>query len=256
MITETIKIEIPTDLVVGNSQEINYDLLKGKTLIGLSGFARSGKDSIAKILTKRLGFKRVSFADTLKRDLNEYFKVEVFEDLQNNNININFDLIDFLNPPTIEIKEILRPYMIWFGEEMKKINGIHHWTNRAFSSLTKEDQKIVITDVRRINELELFRNSKEYQKRRNQNRANLGITVDAIFDINSDYNSLLFYVNQLHVKDDDNLTVETILQAMTEWIFEDTIYVDSRIQDINNYRERHLMLKINELVLKYPEYFI
>ena len=253
---ETIKLGIPSELITGNSQEINYNLLKGKTLIGLCGFARSGKDSIAKVLTNRLGFKRISFADILKKDLNEYFIDEVYEELQNKNINIDYNLIDFLNPSTIEIKEALRPYMIWFGEEMKKINGIHHWTNRAFSSLGESDKKIVITDVRRVNELELFRNSKEYQKRRNKNRADLGISVDTIFDITSDYDSLLFYVNQLHIEDNDQLTINTILQAMNEWMFESTIFVDSRIQDINNYRERHLLLKINDLALKYPEYFI
>ena len=106
--TETIKLQIPSGLITGNSQEINYDLLKGKTLVGLCGFARSGKDSIAKILTRRLGFKRISFADILKQDLNEFFKDEVYEDLLSNNVNIEYNSIDFLNPTTIEIKEILR----------------------------------------------------------------------------------------------------------------------------------------------------
>ena len=37
------------------------------TLIGLTGFARSGKDSVGKILIENHGFRRVAFGDTLKR---------------------------------------------------------------------------------------------------------------------------------------------------------------------------------------------
>ncbi len=63
-----MNLDIPIELIDNASHEINYDNLDNKVLIGLMGYARSGKDTIAKFLVSRLGFKRLSFADTLKED--------------------------------------------------------------------------------------------------------------------------------------------------------------------------------------------
>lgn len=251
-----INLEIPAELVDNGSHEINYQNLKNKILIGLCGYARSGKDTIAKALVKRLGFKRISFADTLKEDLNDFFRVQVFDDLKKIGIEIEFESIDFVSPPTQEIKEILRPYMIWFGEKMKEINGVHHWTNRAFSKIEEFDKKLVVTDVRRLNEIEIFRNSKQFQISRNKNREELGIEIPFIYEVDSEFDSLLFYVNQLHNEDDDTLTQQTILRAMQEWVIADTIYIDSRIQNITDYHEKHINIQIRKLVTKYLDYFI
>ena len=35
-------------------------------IIGLSGYAQSGKDSVASILTSKYGFERVAFADAIR----------------------------------------------------------------------------------------------------------------------------------------------------------------------------------------------
>ena len=251
-----IDLEIPTELIDNASQEIDYRNLRGKIVVGLAGFSRSGKDTIAKTLIKRLGFKRISFADTLKEDLNEFLKDQVYYDLISNDSPLDMELINFLHPSTQEVKEILRPYMIWFGEKMKQINGPHHWTNRAFSKIEPDDRKLVISDVRRINELEIFRNSKEFQKIRNKNREELGINIPSYYEVDAEYDSLLFFVNQIHNKDDDSLTKQTIMKAIEEWLFTDTIYIDSRIQDITNYHEKHVVIQVKKLVEKYPEYFI
>lgn len=51
----------------------------GPTLLGLSGFARSGKDTAGSILVERHGFRRVAFGDTLKdvaEDLNPIIQHE------------------------------------------------------------------------------------------------------------------------------------------------------------------------------------
>lgn len=251
-----MNLDIPLELIDDASHEINYGNLNEKILIGLIGYARSGKDTIAKTFVSRLGFKRISFADTLKEDLNEFFKVQVWEDLKNKNINLNFSEIDFLNPPNDEIKEILRPYMIWFGEKMKEINGPHHWTNRAFSKITDLDHKLVITDVRRVNELEIFKNNKEFQRIRNKNREELGLDISSIFEIDAQFDSLLLHVNQIHNKDQDLLTQRTILCALEDWLITDTIYIDSRIQNIGDYHKRHVLLQVYNLIKKYPKYFI
>jgi len=251
-----MNLDIPEELIDNASHEINYSNLDDKILIGLMGYARSGKDTLAKTLTERLGFKRLSFADTLKEDLNEFFKTQVWEDLKNKNIDLDFEDIDFLFPKNNEVKEILRPYMIWFGERMKEINGPHHWTNRAFSKIEEVDHKLVITDVRRINELEIFKNNKEFQKIRYKNRQELGLDISPFYEIDGQFDSILLFVNQIHNRDEDYLTKETILKAMEEWLITDTVYIDSRIQNIGDYHKRHVLFQIKELVKKYPKYFI
>lgn len=253
-----MNLEIPGELITKNANEINLNLLNGKVLVGLCGYARSGKDTIGQMLVKRLGFKRISFGDMLKQDLNDYMRPQVFEDLQTKGIDIAYNDIDFLNPSTLQIKEILRKYMIWYGEKMKKINGIHHWTNRAFQQINPEDAKIVITDVRRPNELEIFRNNRTYIEKCKRNRRILNLPHSPLDDEEYDlkFETLLFYITQLHNRDEDNLTIETVLTAMEEWLFDEIIEVDSRIQDTQDYRNRHILQLVRDLANKYPQYLI
>lgn len=251
-----INLEIPVELIDNNSHEINYSNLNNKILIGLCGYSKSGKDTIARELVKNLGFKRISFADTLKEDLNENFRYSIWQDLKERGTHVEIEEMDFLNPPNDEMKELLRPYMIWFGEKMKEINGPHHWTNRAFSKILDSDKKLVITDVRRTNELQIFKNSKIYQEIRIKNRSELGLENPTFLNSNSNYEHLLFFVNQIHNRDEDYLTQQTILRAQEDWLFADTIYVDSRIQDITDYHEKHIKIQVRKLASKYPEYFI
>jgi hypothetical protein len=161
-----------------------------------------------------------------------------------------------LNPKNSETKEVLRPYMIWFGEKMKEINGPHHWTNRAFSKINEDDHKLVITDVRRINELEIFKNNIEFQKLRNKNREEIGLDLYSIYEIDAKFDSILLHVNQIHNKDSDQLTKDTLLMAIEDWLITDTVLIDSRIQNINDYHKRHVLLQVSNLVKKYPKYFI
>ena len=253
-----MNLDIPVELITKDSNDIQYQLLENKLLIGLCGYTQSGKDTLGNALVNHLGFKRISFADLLKKDLNEHMKYTVFNDLQERGFNIELELIDFENPSTIEIKEVLRPYMIWYGEEMKKLNGIHHWTNRALSQIEENDTKLVITDVRRINELELFKNSRTFKEKCLQNRRDVNMPTDSpyesdVYDLNFD--TLFFYVNQLGNTDLDHLTKETILHSFEHWLFDDIIEIDSRIKGLN-YQKLHILNHIQKLVQKYPKYLI
>jgi dephospho-CoA kinase len=92
--------------------------------IGLTGKARSGKDTVANYLVERHQFKRVAFGDSLKR-----FLSEIFPDLINE------------NKP--------RALLQRFGQSMREFDEdvwIKHALNKANGS------KIVITDVRQPNE--------------------------------------------------------------------------------------------------------
>lgn len=253
-------IEIPGELLTSGDSEINFELLKNKTIIGLCGYARSGKDTVGKMMIEKMNFKRISFGDVLKKDLDEHMKSHVLEDLTKKGLEISIEDINFSNPKNAEIKEILRPYMIWFGETMKIKNGIHHWTNRALLEIG-DNKKIVITDVRRVNELELFKYNKEQQRKKLQN------IIDAEMPISNldfaqknqtiqEFDSLLIHINQLKLIDGDQKTIDTIRMAQEDWLFDYTVYVDSRIPDREGYRNTYIYNNLLKIIDKYPKYFI
>lgn len=259
--SDGIAIDIPIELSGGDhSDNVDFSLINGKIVVGLCGYAKSGKDTIGKVISERLGFKRIAFGDVLKSDLNNYMKLLVIDDLVNKGIQIDLDDIDFLNPRTGKIKEILRPYMIWFGEKMKKIKGIHYWTNRALA-LSFGHDKIVITDVRRVNELELFNNNNEFYKKFSESMEASGVMVDkSLYErngiANKPFKSLLVHVNQLGLSDDDVLTLDAIKAATEQWLFDHTILIDSRIPDEIKYREKHVDMHIAGMIHKFPSYFL
>lgn len=253
-----MEIEIPGELITEDSKEIQYGRLDNKILIGLCGYKKSGKDTIGRMMVERLGFKRIAFADMLKKEMNDYMRMAIFNDIQEKGINIEFESIDFENPETNETKEILRPYMIWFGEEMKKLNGIHYWTNRALSQIGREDRKIVLTDVRRSNELALFKKSRSFIEKCQKNRRLIDMPKDSPYDEETydlNFETLFIYVSQLENKDDDNLTKNVILESFENWLFDEIIEIDSRIKN-SEYQERHIIEHIKKLSLSYPNYFI
>ncbi len=224
----------------------------------MCGYKKSGKDTLGNMLVERLSFKRIAFADMLKKDMNEYMKSIIFDDLQEKGININFEDLDFEKPKNNEIKEILRPYMIWFGEEMKNLNGIHHWTNRALSQIEPDDYKVVITDVRRLNELELFKNSRSFIDKCKKNRRDINMPKNSPYDeelYDSNFETLFLYVNQLNNRDEDVLTKQTIIESLENWLFDEIIEIDSRIKDSHS-QKLHIINHIHELIKKYPNYFI
>lgn len=77
---------------------------KRKVIIAISGYARTGKDTLCKFLIdeyKKYGFvaKRFSFADALKEDLKDYVS------------SYGYDIFSLDG----EEKELFRPLMVWKG---------------------------------------------------------------------------------------------------------------------------------------------
>ena len=258
VILENVNLEIPSELIKGTSHEINYSLIKNKTIIGLCGYAGSGKDIIGSALEKRLNFKRVSFAMAIKKIMDEHMTQQVYEDLKKRGFEINLEDINQANPKNRDIKELIRPYLIWFGETVKQLNGQHYWTNRALEEV-KDSKKIVITDVRRVNEIELFDGGTEHYKKSDNNLKEVGLTPKFSFLTNPrGYESLLLNINQRNLVDKDKLTHDTINMAFEKWLFDEIIYVDSELPSDNNeiFRKKHIMNHIVRLTQKYPQYFI
>ncbi len=120
-------------------------------IIGLSGYAQSGKDSTAELLCLNYGYTRLAFADPMRQALMI--------------INPKLDSItrvsDFVgdygwdvakkNP---EVRRLLQVLGTDFG---RKMLGDDVWINIALSGIKSED-KIVISDVRYPNEAQAIKN--------------------------------------------------------------------------------------------------
>lgn len=121
-------------------------------VIGVSGVARSGKDSFYLLLKRKLeplGFtcERTAFADELKSDLKPIILSE---------FNINIDHC------SNKEKELIRPFMVSYGSLARSLNK-EHWINKVKVKIFKEQllpkSISVITDVRYPNEQLFVKNN-------------------------------------------------------------------------------------------------
>lgn len=112
-------------------------------MIGLTGVARSGKDTFYTILnkyftSKNINSKRLAFADNLKKEMHGFIK-EKFK----------IDLLKCSN----EEKELIRPLMVAYGKCRRSQTEGKYWTsllNEKVEELKKDNTIPIITDVRYI----------------------------------------------------------------------------------------------------------
>ncbi len=263
---QDFNIELPKEVLTpGKHNEINFDLLEGKVIVGLMGYSKSGKDFIAKTFIDDYGYQRVAFADNIKKEMNKYLKEAVCEDInareliEVDNLSargalVNWrpwtvDKIDFFTED-LDTKKVLRPYIIWYGEKLRTINGKFCWINRALEEDAKDMNKIVLSDVRRLAELDVFKSSNEYKKRFNISMAEAGIMDTQMVNMNN-FGTLLLEVNQFGLTDSDKLTIDTIQYARENWMIDDTFYVDSRVPNIGTAREKSIKGQIKRVVKKF-----
>lgn len=110
-------------------------------MIGISGLARSGKDTLANNFSEiifedwGLNVKIFSFADEIKKQADNFIKN-------------NYKLSAF-SEDTQE-KEIIRDFLVCHGETMKKIYGNTIWADIVIKKIKETDGKFfpIITDVR------------------------------------------------------------------------------------------------------------
>ena len=108
-------------------------------MIGITGIARSGKDtlglSLLKIINKssKKKAKIYSIADILKKDLNYLIKK-------------NFGFSSFTEDTNQ--KNLIRPILVEYGEAMKREHGDDVWIDKLIKSVNFEKYIPIITDVR------------------------------------------------------------------------------------------------------------
>lgn len=261
---QDINIQIPEQVITSEKHnQINFKNLEGKIIIGLMGYSKSGKDTIAKNFIDNFGYQRVAFADNIKKEMNQYMKEAVCNDLNQREFDEasknKYALVtlepwvpenlDFFTE-NLDIKKAIRPYIIWYGETLRKINGEFYWINKAFAEDAKNIDKIVLSDVRRLAELEVFKNSNEFNKRFRHSLVETGAQVE-YNPITNNYGTLLFEISQFGLTDNDKLTLETIQYAHENWLVDDIFRVDSRLPEKGPARVKSVEIQVKKITKKF-----
>jgi Domain of unknown function (DUF4406) len=117
-------------------------------LIGLSGYARSGKDTVADYLVDSYGYKKMSFADPMKQallTLNPTIDVGGTPAALSQAILMGWDDLK-------AISSDIRPLLQRMGTEVgRNMWGEDFWVNAALNSIP-DGSKVVFADVRFPNE--------------------------------------------------------------------------------------------------------
>ncbi len=121
-------------------------------IIGLAGYAQSGKDTVAEILINRFGYKRVAFADKLKEfayDTNPIVGYVAGEPITLKHV------VDRAGWESAKTNTNIRRYLQDIGLAARNHFSQTFWVDQAMRQVT--DLKVVITDVRFINEADTIR---------------------------------------------------------------------------------------------------
>ena len=131
-------------------------------IIGIAGFQGSGKDTIADYLQNIYGFKRDSFASTLKDAVAAVFgwNRELLEGRTTESRQwretVDSWWADRLNMPNLTPRLVLQ---LWGTEVARKAFHDDTWIASLENKLSRAHNDIVITDVRFPNEIQAVRNA-------------------------------------------------------------------------------------------------
>lgn len=124
-------------------------------IIGLSGYARSGKDTIAEHLVEKYGFVRVSFADPMREALYRLNPMISVHDMTHVPLASAVDGMGWE-----EVKKAsadLRGLLQRMGTEVgRNMFGESFWVDQAFSKI-QSGANVVVSDVRFKNEADAIR---------------------------------------------------------------------------------------------------
>jgi hypothetical protein len=116
-------------------------------LIGISGAAQAGKDTIGGVLVKRYGFERLAFADTLRA---VSYALDPIVDLFGTRLSTVVDDLGW-EQAKLQNPEIRRTLQRFGTEVGRNILGENLWVDTTFA-LMEPGKDYVITDMRFPNE--------------------------------------------------------------------------------------------------------
>lgn len=120
-------------------------------IIGLAGYAQSGKDTVAKYLVENHGYTRIAFADKIRE-----FVYEMNPLISGNNFRSGQtvkDMVDELGWDIAKQVTDVRQILQRTGVAAREVFGKDFWVEAALAD-TYKGAKYVITDVRFKNEVE------------------------------------------------------------------------------------------------------
>lgn len=132
-------------------------------IIGLLGYAGSGKDTVADMLVQKYNYKKFSFADPIKEAVSSMFglTIEEIEHLKN--------CPDFVDSTNRTMRYILQTLGTeWGRNTIDERLWINLTKNRIIQHLENSDKNIVISDVRFLNEASMLKtiNARLWQVKR------------------------------------------------------------------------------------------
>jgi len=127
-------------------------------IIGLTGYAQSGKDTVANILINQYGYIRVAFADRI-RDF--VFDANPIYTYVSNEPRYVRDLVEKVGWDEAKKNPEVRRLLQNIGVAARNIFGEQFWIDQAMRQLDPENN-YVITDVRFTNEVEALKQMGEW----------------------------------------------------------------------------------------------
>lgn len=125
-------------------------------IIGLSGFARVGKDEVAQILVNDYGFKRVAFADKLRDVLYQLNPMVGFDRHASLYVQDVIDHYGWNGYKETEYGPEIRRLLQRLGTEAgRQTLWDSIWIDAAFNNV--DSDKVVVTDARFFNEFDAVR---------------------------------------------------------------------------------------------------
>lgn len=125
-------------------------------IIGLAGFAQSGKDTLAKILIEEHGFTKIAFADTIRVAL---YTLNPIVDDEGRRLQ---SLVDQQGWERAKLTPEVRRLLQVFGTEVgRSLLGDQVWVELAMKKLDSSGN-FVFTDVRFISEADAIRERKGF----------------------------------------------------------------------------------------------
>lgn len=118
-------------------------------IIGLSGYARSGKDTVAELLVLNYGFKRLAFADGIREAL------LALNPILHDGHRLN-ELVGMYGWEVAKAKDEVRRLLQVMGTEVgRKLINEDVWVWLLFNKVNT-DERIIIPDVRFPNEARMI----------------------------------------------------------------------------------------------------
>jgi uncharacterized protein (DUF2132 family) len=115
-------------------------------IIGLSGYAQSGKDTVAQILVDQYGFERIAFADAI-RELSSEINPHIEKGIRLN------EFVDEYGWDVAKQKPEIREFLQKLGVGCRKVINESVWISVAMNKMNNYKKNFVITDVRFKNEV-------------------------------------------------------------------------------------------------------